>query len=177
MWKGSFRPCQEHLTEKHGGSSLFDLKNVAKFFPRWTVSRHVWQTALRPDVSGVAVDARLFHEAGCRLVHRFRVYKDPFPHPALRDGGIPHLLSCMSRAMAIARFTHLRISIPASGAPPGHVPADCFVASHRQSSRDPSTSVAAGSGGPVPGGAISRVDPFIGGWLRIQEYVVPPFGL
>ena len=28
--------------------------------------------------------------------------------------------------MAIARLTHLGISIPASGAPPGHVPADCF---------------------------------------------------
>ena len=126
VWKGSVRACQEHLSEKHGGSSLFDLKNVAKFFPPWTVSHHVWQTALRPDVSGVAVDARLFHEAGCRLVHRYRVYKDPFPHPALRDGVIPRLLSCVCRAMAITRLTHLWISIPASGAPPGHVPADCF---------------------------------------------------
>ena len=69
--------CLEHLTEKLGGSSFFALKNVAKFFPPWTVTRSVWQTALRPDVSGIAVDARLFHEAGCRLVHRYRVYKDP----------------------------------------------------------------------------------------------------
>ena len=66
---------------------FFALKNVAKFFPPWTVTRDVWQTALRPDVSGIAVDARLFHEAGCRLVHRYRVYKDRFPHPALRGGG------------------------------------------------------------------------------------------
>ena len=51
------------------------------------VTRDVWQTALRPDVSGIAVDARLFHEAGCRLVHRYRVYKNPFPHQALRGGG------------------------------------------------------------------------------------------
>ena len=28
--------------------------------------------------------------------------------------------------MAIARLTHLKISIPASGAPPGRVPADCY---------------------------------------------------
>ena len=28
--------------------------------------------------------------------------------------------------MAIAQLTHLYISIPASGAPPGEVPADCF---------------------------------------------------
>ena len=28
--------------------------------------------------------------------------------------------------MAIAQLTHLRISVPASGAPPGQVPADCY---------------------------------------------------
>ena len=86
MWKGSVRACLEHLTEKHGGSTFFALKNVAKFFPPWTVTHSVWQAALRPDVSGIAVDAHLFHEAGCRLVHRYRVYKDLFPHPALRGG-------------------------------------------------------------------------------------------
>ena len=100
--------------------------NVAKFFLPWTVTRDVWLAALRPDVSGVAVDALLFHEAGRQLVHRYWVYKDPFPHPALRDSVIPHLLSCMVRAMAIARLTHLRISIPSSGAPPGQVPPECF---------------------------------------------------
>ena len=52
VWKGSVKACQEHLTEKHGGSSLLDLQNVTKFFPPLTVSRHVWQTALRPDFSG-----------------------------------------------------------------------------------------------------------------------------
>ena len=29
--------------------------------------------------------------------------------------------------MAIARLTHLRISIPSSGAPPGQVPVECFL--------------------------------------------------
>ena len=103
------------MAEKHGGSTLEITTNVAKFFPPWTVTRDVWLAALRPDVSGVAVDALLFHEAGRRLVHRYRVYKDPFPHPALRDGVIPRLLSCVVRAMAIARLTHLRISFPSSG--------------------------------------------------------------
>ena len=42
--------------------------------------------------SGIAVDARLFHEAGCRLVHKYRVYKDPFPHPA-GGGGASFLAS------------------------------------------------------------------------------------
>ena len=59
-------------------------------FPPWTVTRDVWHAALRPDISGVAVDALLFHEAGRRLVHRYRVYKDPFPHPALRGSGHDH---------------------------------------------------------------------------------------
>ena len=69
---------------------------------------------------------RLFHETGSRLVHRYRVYKDPFPHPALRDGVIPRLLSSVCQAMAIAHLTHLRLSIPLSGAPPGKVPESCF---------------------------------------------------
>ena len=83
VWKGSGRACLEHLAEKHGGSASEITTNVAYFFPPWTVTRDVWHAALRPDVSGVAVDALLFHEAGSRLVHRYRVYKDPFPHPAL----------------------------------------------------------------------------------------------
>ena len=82
--------------------------------------------ALQPEVSGIAVDVQLFHEAGRRLVHKYRVYKDPLPHPALRGGVIPKLLSFVGRAMAIAQFTHLRISVPSSGAPPGEVPVDCF---------------------------------------------------
>ena len=82
--------------------------------------------ALRSEVSGIAVDARLFHEAGRRLVHKYLVYKDPLPHPALRGGVIPKLLSFVGRAMAIAQLTHLRISVPLSGAPPGEVPVDCF---------------------------------------------------
>ena len=75
-------------------------------------------TALHPDVSGIAVDVRLFHEAWCYLVHKYRVYKDPLTHPALGGGGVPaRLLSFVGWAMAIAQLTHLHISIPASGAP------------------------------------------------------------
>ena len=102
VWKGSGRACLEHLAEKHGGSTLVATTNVEKFFPPWTVTRDVWHAARRPDLSGVAVDALLFHEAGRRLVHRYRVYKDPFPHPVLRNGVVPRLLSCVCRAMAIA---------------------------------------------------------------------------
>ena len=91
VWKGSVRDCLGHLNDKHGGSTFLALKNVAKFFPPWTVTRDVWQTALR---SGIAVDARLFHEAVCRLVHRYCVYKDPFPHPPLREGGGECFLVC-----------------------------------------------------------------------------------
>ena len=76
--------------------------------------------------AGIEVDARLFHEAGRRLVHKYRVHKDPLPHPALPEGVVAKLLSFVSRAMAIARLTHLQISVPSSGASPGEVPNDCF---------------------------------------------------
>ena len=94
VWKGSVSDCLGHFNEKHGGSTFFALKNVAKLFPPWKVTRDAWQAALRPYVSGIAVDTRIFHEAECRLVHKYRVYKDPFLFPALREGAIPRLLSC-----------------------------------------------------------------------------------
>ena len=117
VWKGFVRDCLGHFNEKHGGSAFFALKNVHKFFPPWMFIRDVWQAALCPEVSGIAVDTRLFHDAGCRLVHKYCVYKDPFPHPALREGVIHRLLSFVDRAMVIARLTHLNISIPALGMP------------------------------------------------------------
>ena len=126
VWKGSVHECKEHLAEKHGVSTFVAMENVEKFFLPWTVTRSVWLNALRPDVSGIAVGTLLFHWAGQRLVHRYRIYRDPFPHPALRDGVVARLLSCVVRALAIAKLTHLRISIPSSGAPPGQVPVECF---------------------------------------------------
>ena len=110
-------------------SQYVSMNNLGKFFPPWTVPRDVWQTALRPDVSGIAVDVHLFHEAGCWMVHKYRVYKDPFPHPAIRGGGggvINKLLSLVGRAMAIVQLTHLHISIPASGSARGAIPEECF---------------------------------------------------
>ena len=94
--------------------------------PAWTVTRKFWEQALNPDISGIAVDVRLFHESGRRLVHKYRVCQDPVPHPALRGGKITKLLSFVNRAMVIAQLTHLRIAIPSSGTPPGEVPSDCF---------------------------------------------------
>ena len=92
----------------------------------WTVPRDFWQTALHLDVSGVAVDVRLFHESGCLMVHKYRVYRDPFPHPALRGWVMNKLLALVSRAMAIAELTHLHITIPASGSAGEAVPEECF---------------------------------------------------
>ena len=68
----------------------------------------------------------LFHESGRKLVHKYRVYRDPLPHPALREGRISKLISLANRAMVIARLTQLRMAIPASGHAPGEVPVDCF---------------------------------------------------
>ena len=87
---------------------------MSKSFPAWTVARDFWKAALRPEGSGR------------RLVHKYRVYRDPWPHPALRDGRITKLISLVNRAMVIAQLTQLRIAIPLSGHVPGEVPIDCF---------------------------------------------------
>ena len=126
VWKGSVRECRDHFNDKHSRSATFDFEKVSKSFPAWTVTREFWEQALKPEISGIAVDVRLFPESGRRLVHRYRVYQDPLPHPALREGRITKLLSFVNRAMVIAQLTHLRIAIPSSGNPPGKVPSECF---------------------------------------------------
>ena len=74
----------------------------------------------------MAVDVRLFHESGCRLVHKYRVYRDPFPHPALRGRVMNKLLALVARAMVIAQLTQLHITIPGSGSGMAAVPEECF---------------------------------------------------
>ena len=124
VWKGSVRECRDHFNEKHSGSETIYFDKVSKAFPAWTVTRDFWKRALQPEISGIAVDVMLFRESGRRLVHKYRVYRDPLPHPALREGKISKLISLANRAMAIAQLTQLRI--PAAGNAPGEVPMDCF---------------------------------------------------
>ena len=126
MWKGSVWECRDHFNDKHGHSETLAFDKVSKSFPAWTVPQDFWKQALQPEISGVAVDIRLFHESGHRLVHKYRVYRDPLPHPALREGRVTKLISLVNRAMVIAKLTHLHIAIPSSGNPPGEVPNDCF---------------------------------------------------
>ena len=126
VWKGSVRECRDHFNEKHSGSETIDFDKVSKAFPAWTVTRDFWKQALQPEISGIAVDISLFRESGRQLVHKYRVYRDPLPHPALRERRISGLISMANRAMAIAQLTQLRIAIPASGSPPGEVPLACF---------------------------------------------------
>ena len=131
MWKGSVRECRDHFNEKHSGSETLDFDKVSKSFPAWTVTQDFWEQALKPKISGIAVDiggvrTTIAVESGRRLVHKYRVYRDPLPHPALREGRISRLISLANRAMAIAQLTQLRIAIPSSGNEPGEVPIDCF---------------------------------------------------
>ena len=126
VWKGSVRECRDHFNDIHSGSETIDFDKVSKAFPAWTVSRDFWKQALRPEISGIAVDVMLFRESGRKLVHKYRVYRDPLPHPALREGKISKLILLANRAMVIAQLTQLRIAIPASGNAPGEVPMDCF---------------------------------------------------
>ena len=126
IWKGTVRECRDHFSDKHRDSETVDFDKVSKMIPSWTVPRDFWAKALRPEISGIAVDVMLFHESGRKLVHKYRVYRDPLPHPALREGRISKLISLANRAMVIARLTQLRMAIPASGHAPGEVPVDCF---------------------------------------------------
>ena len=126
VWKGSVRECRDHFSDKHRDSETVNFDQVLKSMPSWTVPRDFWAKALRPEISGIAVDVMLFHESGRKLVHKYRVYRDPLPHPALREGRISKLISLANRAMVIARLTQLRMAIPASGHAPGEVPLDCF---------------------------------------------------
>ena len=126
VWKGSVRECRDHFSDKHRDSETVNFDQVSRIMPAWTVPRDFWAKALRPEISGIAVDVMLFHESGRKLVHKYRVYRDPLPHPALREGRISKLISLANRAMVIAQLTQLRMAIPASGHAPGEVPLDCF---------------------------------------------------
>ena len=126
VWKGTVRECRDHFSDKHRDSETVDFDKVSKMIPSWTVPRDFWAKALRPEISGIAVDVMLFHESGRKLVHKYRMYRDPLPHPALREGRISKLISLANRAMVIARLTQLRMAVPASGHAPGEVPVDCF---------------------------------------------------
>ena len=95
-------------------------------FSQWEVWGSLWHAALRRDLSGVAVDVKLFHEAGCQLVHKYRIYVDPLLHPALRGEVLRQLLG-VNRAMAIAQLTHLHLTIPSSGTTSEPVPPECFL--------------------------------------------------
>ena len=126
VWKGTVRECRDHFSDKHRDSETVNFDQVSKIMPAWTVPRDFWTKALRPEISGIAVDVMLFHESGRKLVHKYRVYRDPLPHPSLREGRISKLISLVNRAMVIAQLTQLRMAIPASGHAPGEVPMDCF---------------------------------------------------
>ena len=106
------------------------------------MTRDVWQTALLPDVSVIAVDARLFHEGGCRLVHRYCVYKDPFPHPALKGGGGGASLSAVIREPGYGHcpaYTATNFH-PSVGGAPGPGTSRVFSGWHVVGGTDESTS-------------------------------------
>ena len=60
------------------------------------------------------------------MVDKYWVFRDPFPHPALRGRVMNSLLALVSHAMAIAELTQLHITIPASGSGGEAVPEECF---------------------------------------------------
>ena len=85
-------------------------EHSGEFSPPWIVSQEFWKATLQSDVSGIATDVKLFRESGCRIVHWYRIYRDPMPHVSLRDGVIRKLLAFVHRTMAIAQLTHLQLT-------------------------------------------------------------------
>ena len=69
--------------------------------PPWTVTRAAWNVALRPSVSGIAMDVMLFHQHSGRLVHRYCIFADPLPHMSLR---VPVMSRLAIQALAMARW-------------------------------------------------------------------------
>ena len=128
VWKGSLCDCLGHLHEKHGGSQYVDMNNLEKCFPRRLCSETFgW----RPFVRMCLVwrwTPRLFHDFGCRLVHKCQVYHDLFPQTALRGRVMNKLLALVARVMVIAHLTqlHKSITILASESVAEAVPEECF---------------------------------------------------
>ena len=61
------------------------------------------------------------------MVHKYQVYRDPFPHPALRGRVMNKLLALVALGHGhCAIDAKLHISIPASGLAGGAVPEECF---------------------------------------------------
>ena len=119
VWKGSVKDCLDHLHSKHDGAQFLDMKTLGTCFPPW-------RAALQLDVSGVATDVKLFQESGCRLIHRYRIYRYPMPHVSLQGKVIRNLITFVHRTMAIAQLTRLHLTIPSSGMTTEPVPPDCF---------------------------------------------------
>ena len=59
-------------------------------------------------------------------MHKYRIYSDPLPHPALRNGVVRKLIGFVGRAMAIVRLTHLHLTVPSSGSILEPVPGECY---------------------------------------------------
>ena len=119
--------CLDHMRSKYDGAQFLDMKTLGKFFPPWTVSRVFWRAALQPDVSGVVTDVKLYHESGCRLVHRYRIlqrFTETLCH--MCPFGVIKVIAFVHRTMAITQLTHLYLTIPSSRTTTKPVPPDCF---------------------------------------------------
>ena len=59
-------------------------------------------------------------------MHNYQIYRDPIPHPVLREGVVRKWIDFVCRTMAIAQLTHLHLTIPASGLVVEPVPEKCY---------------------------------------------------
>ena len=105
MRKGTAQDCVDHVRLRHHGGMCVKASTLGKCFPPWTVARKAWNAALKPSVSGIAMDIMLFSQYGIRLVHRYRVYGGYVLHHSLRGTCLSKLSDFTHRDCAEARST------------------------------------------------------------------------
>ena len=108
VWKGTTQDCVDHLRVRHNVDTLVARKMLGKYFPPWTVTRETWHAVLYLGISDIATDIMLFHQHGRRLVHRYRIYRDPLPHVSLR-GMVIRKLTAFANRVTVARLTNLHL--------------------------------------------------------------------
>ena len=105
QWKATPQDCIDHIRKKHSVPDSVQVANLGRWFPPWTVTRVVWNKALKPQVSGVSTDVVLFSEYGSSLVHLYRVFgRQSAAHASLRGTFMTKLRVFTIRADAEAKW-------------------------------------------------------------------------
>ena len=88
------------MRRAHNTTVSIKTRNLARWFPPWTVTREQWHSMSRPSVSGIAIDTFLFSCIGMPLFHRYRVFDRLGSHPAFRGPYMSRLFTFLKESDA-----------------------------------------------------------------------------